>query len=253
MSLPNVLLVEDEPSVQRFVEAALEDTGIVLHVTDNVADALAWLQAAPFALVLTDLMLEAASGQELVEALHRQPTLGGGPRVAVLSAGLTAAARADLVRLGAWRLLDKPVPVAQLRRCVDDAIAAVPAAAAAPCTAPAMPAMPEVPPADVVQTYFGGNLRIYQRYRATCEQQFPLDLAEGERAFAAGDRSAMKRLAHNLKTVLLALGHASGAHSARAIDAACARDDWASVQTHWPVLRKALQPRAGDGPSAGPG
>jgi CheY-like chemotaxis protein/HPt (histidine-containing phosphotransfer) domain-containing protein len=233
VSAPAVLLVEDEAAVQRFVDAALEDLGIALHVTDNVADALARLQAAPFALVLTDLMLGGASGRDLVLRLQQQPALGAGPRVAVLSAGLTAPVRADLLQLGAWRLLDKPVPVEQLRQCVREAIGAEPRTPMAP---------PASSPADVVQTYFGGNARIYQAYRATCEQQFPLDLAEGERAYAAGDRAAMRRLAHNLKTVLLALGHAEGAHSAKAIDAACLASDWSTVQAHWPVLRSVLQP-----------
>ncbi len=254
MNVPAVLLVEDEPAVRRFVEAALEDLGIALHMTDNVAQAIAWLEAAPFALVLTDLMLHGASGRDLVRHLQRQPGLGGGPRVAVLSAGLAEPVRAELLQLGAWRMLDKPVPLAQLRQCVRDAIAtaslpAHTAQAVLPRHVPPDPPQPP-PPADVVQAYFGGNARLYNAYRAACEAQFVHDLAEGERAFAASDRVAMCRLAHNLKTVLLSLGHASGAHSAKAIDAGCQAGDWSAVQTHWPALRAALCDGSGDGSAA---
>ncbi|KQP13191.1 response regulator [Pseudorhodoferax sp. Leaf267] len=236
-----ILLVEDDASTARFVDGALEDLGVDLRTTSSVAQAVAQLSAAPFSLVLTDLMLIGESGRDLVQRLRDHPTLGAGPRVAVYSAGLSAEISAELLRLGAWRLLHKPVPVETLRQCVRDAIATAPAQASAACAHTAEHAAPAAAGStDVVTTYFGGNLRIYHAYRATCEKQFPVDAAEGDRAIAAGDIQAMRRLAHTLKSVLQALGHGQAAETARAIDAGCATNDWAAVTVRWPALRTLL-------------
>lgn len=237
---PKVLLLDDEPAVRRFVDAVLEDLGVELRATTCIADALDELAAAPFALVLTDLMLAGESGRSLVERLHHDPALGQAPRVAVMSAGLSPQISTELLALGAWRLLHKPVSVAQLRQCVRDAIEAGPAAPQKPIEAPIQAPGPTPAPAGVVDTYFGGNERVYRAYRDACAQQFPLDLQEGDRACAQRDAVAVRRLGHTLKSVLLALGHVQAAETARLIDLAGQTSDWAAVQRHWPVLRTAL-------------
>lgn len=242
MTLPQVLLVEDDASVRRFVDAALEDLGIELHMTSGIADAVAQLKCATFALVLTDLMLAGESGRTLVRQLGEDASLGGGPRVAVYSAGLTQEVSAELSQLGAWRLLHKPVSVEQLRQCVRDAISAAPehsggkkrAEPTGEATAPSVAV-------SVVETYFGGNERIYLAYREACEQQYPADILDGDKAFAAQDATAMRRLGHSLKSVLLALGHVQAADMAKAIDVASVKGDWAIVQQQWPALRAALE------------
>ena len=230
MSLPKVLLVEDDAAIRRFVEAVLEDLDVELQTTDSIAGALDALAGAPFALVMTDLMLTGESGRSLVERLHGEPSLGGGPRVAVLSAGLSPEVGADLLKLGVWRLLHKPVSVDQLSRCVLEAINA-----GAPPRVVASAA-----PTDVIDTYFGGNQRVYLAYRDACELQFPLDVAQGDEALALQDAVAMRRLGHSLKSVLQALGHTQAAENARALDTASAHLDWRGVQQHWPRLRAAL-------------
>ena len=118
MSLPKVLLIEDDAAIRRFVEAVLEDLDVELQTTDSIAGALDALAGAPFALVMTDLMLTGESGRSLVERLHGEPSLGGGPRVAVLSAGLSPEVGADLLKLGVWRLLHKPVSSSALREAM---------------------------------------------------------------------------------------------------------------------------------------
>lgn len=119
---PRVILVEDDASVQRFVALALEDLPIDLVACDSVAAALAALAQAPACLVLTDLMLPGEPGQALVERLARDPALRGSARVAVFSAGLTPAVRDRLAGWDVWRLLSKPVSLAELEACVLDAL-----------------------------------------------------------------------------------------------------------------------------------
>lgn len=57
MNLPRVLLVEDDASIARFVELALEELPIELVTCTNVGDAMQALQARHTRLIITDLML----------------------------------------------------------------------------------------------------------------------------------------------------------------------------------------------------
>lgn len=241
---PRVLLVEDDPSLQRFVQLALEDFEIELLAVSSVDAGLAELTRAPAVLVLTDLMLPDRSGFELIETLAAQPALRAGARVAVFSAGLTPATRARLERPEVWRLLSKPCSLAELEACVRDALAEAGACTAgtAPVatTAPEAPSLPEGQAAAIAE-HFGGNAALYHAFRASCLHQFQADLAEGDKALAAGDAPALRRLAHSLKSVLLSLGHAEAAERARALEQAGEQADPTRLAALWPGLREALR------------
>jgi len=62
--------------------------------------------------------------------------------------------------------------------------------------------------AAAIATQFGGDAVLYHAYAATCTVQFVVDRAAGRAACVAGDLSALRLLAHNLKS---ALGLRSGA------------------------------------------
>lgn len=241
---PRVLLVEDDPSLQRFVQLALEDFEIELLAVSSVDAGLAELARAPAALVLTDLMLPDRSGFELIETLAAQPALRAGARVAVFSAGLTPATRARLERSEVWRLLSKPCGLAELEACVRDALAGAGACkeGGEPVATAAhdRPSLPNGQAAAIAE-HFGGNAALYHAFRASCLHQFQADLAEGDRALAAGDAPALRRLAHSLKSVLLSLGHAEAAAHALALDEACEPNDWPAMAALWPQLRAALR------------
>ena len=57
----------------------------------------------------------------------------------------------------------------------------------------------------------GSTLRVIRRlfdaFFATCIVQLPIDLAQGDAACLAADWPALRRTAHNLKSVLLMLGY----------------------------------------------
>jgi len=65
VSLPLLLLVDDEPDILDFLERALRRTYEVRRFTDPVA-ALAELRAAAFDVVITDQWMPALSGLELL-------------------------------------------------------------------------------------------------------------------------------------------------------------------------------------------
>jgi HPt (histidine-containing phosphotransfer) domain-containing protein len=66
-----------------------------------------------------------------------------------------------------------------------------------------------MPVDDVVEKYFGGDAEFFSDYQASCTDQFPIDLQDGQAACAASDAEALMRTAHNLKSILLTLGFTS--------------------------------------------
>nr|WP_316642728.1 response regulator [uncultured Roseateles sp.] len=231
MTLPRVLLVEDDPSLQRFVQLALEELPITLLTCCSVAQALAELAVEPVRLLITDLMLPDRSGLDLLAQLQREPALRGAARLAVFSAGLRPEVRVQLQALDVWRLLAKPCSIMELEACVLEALDAAPAAGAASIT----------PPADVVSSHFGGNLPLYQAFRASCLLQFAHDLHAGDQACEQTDAQALRRLAHSLKSVLESLGHSNAAALARALETRADQGDWALALPLWNALRSSLQ------------
>jgi len=231
MPLPRVLLVEDDPSLQRFVQLALEELPITLLICGSVAEALAELARAPVALLITDLMLPDRSGLELLEQLRREPALRGAARLAVFSAGLLPDVRLQLRSLDVWRMLAKPCSIMALEACVLEALQASTGTAAAP----------KKPRPVVVDSHFGGNAALYEAFRASCQQQFVHDVRAGDLACEQGESQALRRLAHSLKSVLESLGHDEAADLARALETRAHQGDWALARPLWQALRGALQ------------
>lgn len=234
-----VLLVEDDASLQRFVALALDDLDIELQCCANVDLALQALAERPAQLILTDLMMPGRPGFELIDVLSDQPLLRAGARLVVFSAGLTSPVRERLAGQAAvWRLLSKPCSVAALVQCVEEGVAPV----AAPATAiRAALESTDASAADcALQAYFGGNTALYRGFRAACLQQFPSDLNAGDEACAAADAPALRRLAHNLASVLLTLGHPPESMLARQLENMAESSQWAQALPTWQTLRTAL-------------
>lgn len=225
-----MLVVEDDPSIRRFIEMALDGEPVRVHTAGTLTDGLRALRLdGPFRLVFTDLMLPDGSGETLLQALATEPALRAGARVAVFSAGLSGERRERLLQLGADELIAKPAPVAQLLGCLHQALRSD-AVAAAPA-----------PAGSAVQRFFAGDQGLYDAYRASCLQQFAADLRSGDDAVARADWPALRRLAHSLKSVLLTLGHDADSGVARQLehDAAASRAD--AARAGWATLAAALQ------------
>lgn len=209
-----VAWVDDDPGVRRFVQLALEDLPIDLHLLPDAAAARQLLRQQPVDLLVTDLMLPGESGLALLESLARTvPAAQAMPRLVVFSARADLAAATELQRWGVWRVLAKPAPLQVLLTCVQDALA--------PAPAPPDPAQPAHPPPEksrVVAEFFGGQAALFEAYLASCRQQLPLDLAAGDAALARGDHAALLHLAHNLKSVLRGLGYPAAAGLAATLE-----------------------------------
>ena len=121
-----VLLVEDDPSIARFVAMALDEMSLVLTVCTSAEDALEKMlpqaDGPACSLLITDLMLPGMSGVELIERLRLSP--GGSVPTVVFSAGIDPEMQRRLESLQVLRILRKPVSVAQLLECVGSALQA---------------------------------------------------------------------------------------------------------------------------------
>lgn len=258
MSLPRVLLVEDNTSLQHFVSSAFADLSVELKCCSHVDEALALLREAPAVLVLTDLMMPGRSGYDLIQCLADEPQLQGSARLVVFSAGLTNQVRARLAQPHVWRLLAKPCSLADLQACVEDVLAeldaktvaasadaaarqARPADVPAATAGPAHSNKPALALADAIERNFGGDRAFYETFRSDCLKQFFVDIESGDRACEHSDAQGLRLVAHSLKSVLLILGHDAEGKIARQLEQAAALQQWDIAREGWQALRKILQ------------
>ena len=94
--------------------------------------------------------------------------------------------------------------------------------------------------AQAIATHFAGDEFLFKAYRASCLQQFPADIRQGDAACTAQDWPALRRLAHSLATVLLTLGHPAQSVRARQLENGAAQPAPEACLEHWRLLRAFL-------------
>lgn len=113
-----VLLVDDDEPWLRASERGFRGLGSTVRTAKNVAGALALANEQPPDLVVADLRLGGESGIDLIEPLRRAH-----PRctIAMVSAYLSVASTAAVVRKGVHLVLFKPVHPTEIMRRVSRA------------------------------------------------------------------------------------------------------------------------------------
>jgi len=216
-----LLLIEDDASIARFVQLALEELpghdaaapAVELTVVRRVAEARSALEAGGWQLVISDLMLPDGSAEALLA--DGLALAADAPPWVIFSAGVHPERHAALAAQGVLRTLRKPVPLAELLDTVGELLRAGTAIAARPAARPA-------PGVDPVLQHFGGDQGLFESFRAGCLERFADDLAQGNAAVACGDAAALRRVAHGLKAVLELLGQPELAGQARVLEEAAA-------------------------------
>jgi DNA-binding response OmpR family regulator len=100
-----ILIVEDDPSVQKALRRLFETEGYNVEVQGNGKSALESFQAAPPAVIILDLRLPKLSGSDLCKEVKAQaPTLP----IVVLSATTDVSDKVLLLELGADDYVTKP-------------------------------------------------------------------------------------------------------------------------------------------------
>lgn len=104
--VPHILLVEDNPDLQKFISDLLQDVGQVSVSSDGIS-ALEILSNVHIDLVVTDLMMPNMTGEELIKRMAEDATLKSIP-IVVLSAKDIEENRLNLLRVGIIDYITKP-------------------------------------------------------------------------------------------------------------------------------------------------
>ncbi len=225
MDRPRVVVVEDDETLAEFFSMVLELLPVSPCLCRSAEEALDELRKAPADVLVTDLLLPGLDGRGLLKAIRQDASLRGAARLVVMSGSVDDAVRRELTQLGVWRVLGKPVTVKAFRACIDEALAARLTAPAAP-VAPVAPVAPDerLNPAEqaIIESHFGGQTALFLAYRQGSLQQFPRDIEQGNRAVDTGDVAGLRRVAHNLKSVLRTLARDDLAQTALNLEDAAA-------------------------------
>ena len=110
--LGRILVVEDDPTVQKALRRVFETEGYTVEVQGNGKSALESFQAAPPAIIILDLRLPQLSGSDLCREVKAQaPTLP----IVVLSATSDVSDKVLLLELGADDYVTKPFSIHELQ------------------------------------------------------------------------------------------------------------------------------------------
>ena len=256
---PRVIVVEDDETLAEFFGMVLEMMPVSPRLCRTAEEALTELRIAPADVLITDLLLPGLDGRGLLKALRTNASLRGAARLVVMSGSIDEAVRREMNQLGVWRVLGKPVTVKAFRACIEEALQAGPLTPG--IEAPGEESLNPLERA-IIESHFGGNQALFLAYRQGSLQQFPRDIEQGDRAMQTGDMAGLRRVAHNLKSVLRTLARDDLAQTAMALEDDTAR--WLespyggvapgsrpapvpdSIRQGWSTLREGL-PRAGDG------
>jgi two-component system response regulator PilR (NtrC family) len=119
MSIPAVLVVDDEPDLCELLSITLQRMDLNPRTTGTVASAQRMLKTERYDLCLTDMQLPDGDGLELVEWIQQYaPTVP----VAVITAHGNMETAVRALKLGAFDFVSKPLDLAGLRKLVATAI-----------------------------------------------------------------------------------------------------------------------------------
>ena len=128
MSMPRVLVVDDEPDFRASVRQALEREGYAVQEAADGGEALKRLAAETYDLTILDLSMPGMTGLRLLESL-REARRAAPPTIVVTAFG-DWGSYAHALELGAVSFLSKPLGMGDLLREVARALAARPGAGA---------------------------------------------------------------------------------------------------------------------------
>jgi HPt (histidine-containing phosphotransfer) domain-containing protein len=94
--------------------------------------------------------------------------------------------------------------------------------------------------ATAIALRFDGDAALYKAFATDCEAQFIRDAGAGEAACEGGDLPALRRLAHNLKSALVMLGHQAISDVAAEVERQAAAGDPLATRAAWRRLHSML-------------
>ena len=235
MNRPRVVVVEDDETLGEFFSMVLELLPVDHRLCRSAEEALEALSDSPADVLVTDLLLPGLDGRGLLKALRADGRRRGAARLVVMSGSIDDASRRELTQLGVWRVLGKPVTVKAFKECIEQALhdGDAPPTGSTGGTAPLSAAE-----RAIIESHFAGHEALFLAYRQGSLHQFPRDIEQGDRALQTSDWAGLRRVAHNLKSVLRTLAHEELAQTAAWLeDEAAARQGGAVSPTISPAVR----------------
>jgi two-component system response regulator PilR (NtrC family) len=118
-ALPRILVLDDEPNMQRLMRVILEDEGYRVRITDSGHQALEWIAQDGCDLVVQDLVMPQMDGLTFLRLLRERH-----PEVLsiVVTAYGTWETAVEAMRLGAYTHIAKPFDTADFRQVVARAL-----------------------------------------------------------------------------------------------------------------------------------
>jgi two-component system NtrC family response regulator len=119
MSIPRVMVVEDDESLRRVIQTQIAGMGYKVSVAESVDQALETLHANSHDLILTDLQLPGRSGLDLLKIVRSEY-----PETAVIlmTAFGSVANAVEAMKSGAYDYLTKPLHPYELRALINRAM-----------------------------------------------------------------------------------------------------------------------------------
>jgi two-component system, NtrC family, nitrogen regulation response regulator GlnG len=120
MTLPTVLIADDDRSIRTVLTQALGRSGYQVRSTSNAATLWRWVEDGDGDLVITDVVMPDENGLDLIPRIRRvRPDL----RVIVMSAQSTLMTAVKAAQRGAFEYLPKPFDLKELLAVVSRALA----------------------------------------------------------------------------------------------------------------------------------
>jgi DNA-binding NtrC family response regulator len=113
-----ILVVDDEKSLRIALADELSEAGYEVRPAESGEAALALLEADPYDLVITDLMMDKISGLDLISYVNKR---GDGPEILVMTAYGTVESAVEALKKGALDYICKPFEIDNLLHIVSTA------------------------------------------------------------------------------------------------------------------------------------
>jgi DNA-binding response OmpR family regulator len=120
--MAHILIVDDEPEIRAFIAAALDWAGHTFSEAGDGREAARKIQAAPFDLIITDIIMPERDGLEMIMDLRREGNVM--PVIAMTGMPIDSLLYLKAAQqLGASRALTKPFTVQELLKAVNEVLA----------------------------------------------------------------------------------------------------------------------------------